>query len=438
MPNETEPAHATPPLELFPQEERWTPGQRCESPRGSKWRMWDLHLHAPGTKLSDNYGAEHDWDRYCRLLEDSEVAAFGIADYFCLDGFFAVIDEFLSRYPKSKKVFFPNLELRLNESVNRELQTVDFHLILRPDLTRESANRLLNALLTEVTDSATGRPLSCAELATTDHFTRATVSRAAITQAVEKAFGRGRYRRENVIVVVPANNSGIRAASAEQRKANLADAIDAAADAVFGSEANSAHFLREDGYEDASISKPKPVYGGCDAHSFAELESWLGKAVDSQSTHQTPTWIKADVSFEGLQQTLIEPQERVRLQPTAPDHKDPYKVISKVTFSAPGDFPDEVLFNENLVSIIGSRSSGKSALLAYIAHAVDPELEFPRFGGHLMFGVVWRRRKDGVHAEAISQGVQRRRVGVGASGRPVDPRDRQGAGNRAVRAAPVG
>jgi hypothetical protein len=33
-------------------------------------------------------------------------------------------------------------------------------------------------------------------------------------------------------------------------------------------------------------------------------------------------------------------------------------------------------------------------------------MDFPRFRGHLVCGVVWRHRKDGVHAKAISEGVQ--------------------------------
>ncbi|AJT41122.1 hypothetical protein [Psychromicrobium lacuslunae] len=44
-----------------------------------------------------------------------------------------------------------------------------------------------------------------------------------------------------------------------------------------------------------------------------------------------------------------------------------------MTFSGTDDFPTEVLFNRNLNSFIGSRSSGKSALLAFISHAVNPQ-----------------------------------------------------------------
>lgn len=95
--------------------------------------------------------------------------------------------------------------------------------------------------------------------------------------------------------------------------------------------------------------------------------------MDIPGVRTSITWIKSDVTFEGLQQTLVEPHERVRLQPSRPDRKEPYKYISRVRFADAPDFPGEVVFNSNLVSIIGSRSSGKSALLAYIAHAIDAD-----------------------------------------------------------------
>ena len=73
-------------------------------PRGSEWRKWDLHLHAPGTKLSDEYGGSGDdvLDRYCAALEESDVAVFGITDYFSLDGFIAVKERYADLVPESK------------------------------------------------------------------------------------------------------------------------------------------------------------------------------------------------------------------------------------------------------------------------------------------------------------------------------------------------
>ena len=87
---------------------------------GSLWRRWDLHLHTPGTKLSDGYQCEGDvWDKYIEYLEASPVQVFGITDYFCVDGYFQLIEKYAEKYPDKRKVFFPNLELRLVEAITR-------------------------------------------------------------------------------------------------------------------------------------------------------------------------------------------------------------------------------------------------------------------------------------------------------------------------------
>jgi ABC-type cobalamin/Fe3+-siderophores transport system ATPase subunit len=341
-------------------------------PRGAEWRKWDLHVHAPGTKLNDNYGTPLPWDRYCAVIEESDVAVVGITDYFSLDCFFEFRVEYEKRYPKTEKVFFPNLELRLNESVNAANDIIHIHLLFRPDLDKATAESFLAKLKVQHTDGS-GRNPTCAELKTDADFESATVSRQDIQDAIQATFGKEPYASDRVLQVVPANNDGLRAADS-QRKRRIADEIEKQCHALFGNAQNTEYFLLADRYEDKSVSaSPKPVFSGSDAHSLSDLEAWLGKTVDTPEQQKAVTWIKADPTFEGLQQTLAEPRERVRIQPTRPDAKEPYKVITAVRFAGSTDFPSEIVFNQNLVSIIGSRSSGKSALLAYIAHAVDPD-----------------------------------------------------------------
>lgn len=221
-------------------------------PRGSEWRKWDLHVHAPGTKLADGYGSPIDWDRFCSTVETSDVVAFGITDYFSFDAYFAFVERFASQYPSSDKVIFPNLELRLNETVNRDVQNVDVHVILRPGLQEPTATRLLQELKTEIHES--GRKLSCAELGATSQYESATVTRETLNHALDTTFGGGRGRKDKAIVVVPGNNSGIRADGGQKRKANLADVIDRMADAVFGSSSNSSYFLSPDRFEDGGLT----------------------------------------------------------------------------------------------------------------------------------------------------------------------------------------
>jgi hypothetical protein len=113
--------------------------------------------------------------------------------------------------------------------------------------------------------------------------------------------------------------------------------------------------------------KAKPCISGSDAHKFEHYGNF-----PSNKT----TWVKGDPTFEGLRQIIYEPiqGERVKIGSISPDQKDTYKVVSKIKFENSPDFPQEIVFNSNLCSIIGSRSSGKSALLAYLAHSIDENI----------------------------------------------------------------
>jgi hypothetical protein len=88
-------------------------------------------------------------------------------------------------------------------------------------------------------------------------------------------------------------------------------------------------------------------------------------------------WIKADPTFEGLKQIIYEPEQRIFIAPQKPGEKKSYFVIDKVRFM---DSPSELQFssdpieiNQNLTTIIGGKSTGKSLLLHYIAKTIDPQ-----------------------------------------------------------------
>lgn len=342
--------------------------------RGSEWRKWDLHVHVPGTKSNNQYEAqdgEPDFDRFADVIESSDVAVVGVTDYFSADQSLAFIEHFRSKFPESKKLLLVNVELRLNENVNRATEMVNFHVIFRDALSGDKIREFLSSMPTELTDGQ-GRKKRCSDL-TGEEFDKATVSRENIKKAFSDTFGQKAEPTDYLIYLAPSNNDGIRAENGRQRKEHLADEIDKDVHAVFGKNIkNTEFFLKTDRYEDKlHPSKPKPVFGGCDAHSFEELQNWLGNVESVQDNRQVITWVKADPTFEGLQQALVEPGERVSLTELMPDAKDSYRVIKQVTFKRNDDFPGTLVFNSNLNAIIGSRSSGKSALLAHIANAID-------------------------------------------------------------------
>lgn len=348
-------------------------------PNGSEWRKWDLHVHPPGTKLGDCYkkeSGEPDLPQFCEIIYDSEVFALGITDYFSFDGFFSFKQEYENKYGNdATRVFFPNLELRLPQNLNQSGQSVNIHLLFRPDLTEAEAEKFLTLLVTESTADPAQKEIRCKELSTKADFETATVSLPSIETAIRGVFGRKATIEDHVLIVTAATGDGIQpgGTGSKARKNRLVDEIDKRSHGFFGNPGSRDHFLNPKRLETDELVAPKPVFAGCDAHSFPDLKNWLGAHVTKTGQEKHITWIKADLTFEGLQQTLIEPEHRIAVQPIEPDQKEPYKYISAVTFSGSNDFPDRIPLNRNLNAIIGSRSSGKSALLAFIAHAVDPD-----------------------------------------------------------------
>lgn len=350
-------------------------------PRGSEWRKWDLHVHVPGTRLNNGYvlpDREDPDDEFCRLLHESDVYAFGLTDYFSLSRYFEIKKRYFELYPDCTKLLLPNLELRLPVAVNKAGQAVNLHVIFNPDLTEAQGKKFLDRLKTSETTGPTHTVVNCSDLTSEADYKKATVNIDHINDAIAATFGEyvvsPPQRQRHLLVVTSAKGDGIRAGgNGIERKNLIQDEIDKFSDAIFSNTGSRDFYLGTSRYETDEPSLPKPVFDGSDAHSFVDLRTNLGRHVDDEGRKRSITWIKADPTYEGLLQTLIEPGDRVAIQSTEPDAKEPYRVVQEVRFSGTSDFPEKIEFNKNLNSIIGSRSSGKSALLAHMAHAVDPQ-----------------------------------------------------------------
>ena len=356
---------------------------------GSEWRKWDLHVHTPETKLNDCYRVKKNkdvWDEFLEKIEQSDVEVFGITDYFSADGYKKFIKKYRSKCLKSKKEFFLNIELRLNESVNQQSEEVNIHLIFNPSAVSK-VDKFLNELKV-VKTREDQVPIKCSELKTKQDYESATTTRSYLEEAFENTFGKKAIRRDHFLVFTA--TGGLRAKKGIRRKEVISDEIDKFSDGFFGGIQNQEYFLKTDRLEEKGLLiGKKPVISGSDAHSFDDLDKFLGRRFIQKNKDgkeiiiKDVTWIKADPTFEGLKQILYEPEpaERIWIGPVRPDEKNPYQVIKKIKFSNTKDFPEGIEFNQNLCSIIGSRSSGKTALLAYIAHAVDEELTESLTGG---------------------------------------------------------
>lgn len=106
----------------------------------------------------------------------------------------------------------------------------------------------------------------------------------------------------------------------------------------------------------------RPSIVASDAHNVGDIGSKF-------------VWIKAEPNFEGLKQIIYEPEDRVKIQDSMPESKNPYQVISLIKIKHK-DFGEQTLpINPNLNCIIGGRSSGKSILLGCIAKLVNDNKE---------------------------------------------------------------
>lgn len=86
-------------------------------------------------------------------------------------------------------------------------------------------------------------------------------------------------------------------------------------------------------------------------------------------------WIKANPTFDGLKQIVFEPDQRVSVTIQRPEPKKPYFLIDKVRFldntGAARFGSDPIEINQNLTTIVGGKSTGKSLLLYYIAKTIN-------------------------------------------------------------------
>ena len=325
-------------------------------------------MHAPGTKLSNGFGEANEatLNSYVNALQESEVQFFGITDYFSFDSYLAVVEAYQRVFPEGEKVFIPNIEFRLTETISPDARYVHTHVLFDPTPSNiTNIHRMMSDLETHLTRES--RKVRCNELTSQRDFEQATVGFTELREVLATVFP----DPTNYIIVTAANNDGLRGVDiTSPRSISFLKEIDNASDALFGSSKNTAYFLLENRYKDDSSFKRKPVFSGSDAHSFNDLKRLSGDEVGFEAT-----WIKADLTFRGLQQTLFEPEERVHIGEypvvLTRQKQDATRFISEVridqvpTYSGGNGswFKGVVIpFNPELTAIIGNKGSGKSAI----------------------------------------------------------------------------
>lgn len=354
--------------------------------RGSEWRIWDLHVHTP-LSIENNYGCANDeegWNKYITALEQlpSDIKVLGINDYLFIDGYKKVKEYKDSGRLSNIELLLPVVEFRLAKFCgHKQFKRINFHVIfsdevpadviqhlflnalsshyaLSPDctqqwggvVTRENLEDLGRRIINSVSDEQKhnyGSPLK-------EGFNNLNLELTQIITILNNApqYFKGKYL--TAIGKTEWDEFKWDDTSIAEKKTiiNQADIVFTAAENI--EKFNNAKVkLQEQNVNSLLLDCS-------DAHSFANAST-------KDCLGNCKTWIKADPTFEGLKQILFEPEDRVCICDSKPEYKYDYDVIDRVELNSANTWHQTIYLNQNLNSIIGGRSTGKSTLLASLA-----------------------------------------------------------------------
>lgn len=364
-------------------------------PRGSEWRKWDLHVHTPDTAKNDQFGSGEDkWEEYISKLESNEeISVLGITDYFSIDNYL-LLKKTQEEGRLSDKTLIPNVELRILP-VTRTDTPINIHVFFDPNLPIETINREFFQCLKF---KYSGNEYSCLRqdlialgrlYRNNDHLEEDCAKKEGIAQfnisynELDEVLKKPSLRNYVVIAVSNSNrdgNSGIQHSSLAATRQE----IYRMSDIIFSANDKDIQYFLGEGVDDEETIKQKygslkPCVIGSDAHSI--------DAVNVFPNNKT-TWIKADPTFEGLKQILIEPENRVfigekpRIFKTVDANRTKY--INELLIDAVDGYSGikgkwfekiQIPFNKELIAIIGNKGNGKSAISDILAHCCNYKVQ---------------------------------------------------------------
>ena len=343
--------------------------------RGSVWRRWEPHIHAPGTVLADNFPKENGWELYLDAVEAvaPAIQALAVTDYCVTRSYERMREEKAKGRLKECDLLFPNIELRLNTGTVKG-NFVNIHLLVSPEDPNhvDELNRFLGRLLFSAFDDEFAcTPSDLVRLGRCAHggyINEEAALKHGVTQfkvSLDNLLNMYRsidWAQENIIIVVAGNadgTSGVRDAA----DTTLREEIEKAAHAIFASSLKQRDFWLGNGV--ASVAElqeryhgPKPCLWGSDAHGLERV----GKPAEDRFC-----WIKGRASFDTLRHACRVP-ERAYVGSAPPSWTADSQVIDEVRVENTSWVMTPVVeLNAGLTAVIGGRGSGKTALVDLIA-----------------------------------------------------------------------
>ena len=348
--------------------------------RGSEWRRWEPHIHAPGTVLNNQFGGKDAWEEYLTTLEglSPKIEAIAVTDYYVTESYEEVLRHKESGRLPDVKLVFPNVELRLDVAAKSGF--VNVHLLISP----EDPDHLtqLRRILSRLQFQAYGDRFDCTRDDLIALGKRADPSilddRAGLWHGatqfkvnfdqLRRVMNESGWAKENILVAVAGGVSDGTSGVCEAGDATVRQEIERFAHIIFSSSPAQREFWL--GQRSVSVETLRDRYDGCkpclhgsDSHD----QTTVGQPVGDRFS-----WIKGGFEFDSLRQACIDPEGRAYVGSEPPSSAMPSQVISHVSITD-ADWVEtpEVPLNPGLVAVIGARGSGKTALVDMIAAGCD-------------------------------------------------------------------
>lgn len=350
-----------------------------KSTQGSLWHRWDPHLHAPGTVLNDQFGG--DWDAYLAKINQAvpAIRALGVTDYFCIQGYKSVRARWLAGDLPEVKFLFPNVEMRLDIKTEKR-KAINLHLLFSPEDPKHEVE--IERLLSRLRFKGIDRDYACTRSELIElgrHYNPAQRNddaafregvnqfKASFEQLLDLHKQDTWFQDNGLIAVAGSNNDGTAGLAQDDSFSVQRRAIERFAHIIFASTPSQREFWlgRSPAASRAVIEEKygflKPCLHGSDGHS----EHTVGSPAQNRYC-----WLRGDLVFDTLRQAVLEPERRVWIGEAPP--QDGGESASVVRLKARGLTwlrTPTVPLNPGYTAVIGSKGSGKTALVEIIAHA---------------------------------------------------------------------
>jgi len=397
--------------------------------RGSEWRKWDLHVHTPAS-YTQQFG--DDWDAYVgKLIEKANehgIEVMGVTDYFSVDGYEKLTNEYaplgkprLALGNDKYLNLLPCIELRTNQFTT-DGASLNVHVLFDSDIQSDLINNYFlnklnfryrgvdlsfneetlirighsestggsfnsNQVITEFDDNYKTSCKSKALSAITLDFSTIETQLDCVKKVLEE---NGVFLNQNYLLAIAAKGHGsledmpwfvedVMSHNTSRPNEVKIDLLNRASITFTRTDSNIdfMHGKNTDCLLDEFKSKfgsIKACIWGSDAHDLDTLFHPSAGQTDDY------TWIKADPTFEGLRQIILEPLYRVKIQPSSP--QAPIYKLENIELGIPSGtqlmfrgvatnfcfdgLEEKLTLSPYFNCFVGGRGVGKSTLLNLI------------------------------------------------------------------------